>query len=145
MIEMDMTYDGPWRGGDATSASLSLDDHYKGYSGTVICDAPLIKGDALDLSGQKVETVRRARKGDELEWFQCKVYCLDIGQWIPSKAMYALEGVDHLFVLVLAPSATTPGAYQRLGMTDSSRGSGYKGHVRRQVWGDLPVTRITIV
>ncbi|KAH7160441.1 heterokaryon incompatibility protein-domain-containing protein [Dactylonectria estremocensis] len=146
MIAMHLLFHGHHRRADAKSASIRLDTYDKSYSSDVLYDAPLVATEAVLPSGNCIKTVRKAREGDELAWFKDSVvYCLDVGRFMPGGQPHALSGVDHHFVMILVPSLTTPGAYERIGMTSNDFGSGYKGKTRRDVWGDLPVQRITLV
>jgi hypothetical protein len=139
MIEMELTFHGHWKGADASSAGVSVKSSTRSIDKIVTYDAPLIEADAVDLLGTPIKTARRAFEGEELNDFMVPVICLEIGRWTPAQIPYALEGVDHHFLLVLAPSITVPGAYERLGMTDRSSFSSNKD------WAGIPPTRVTLI
>ncbi|KAK0621987.1 heterokaryon incompatibility protein-domain-containing protein [Bombardia bombarda] len=146
IVEMEITFHGHLPSGDAKSAAVRLDTYYKSYNSGVLMDVPLVSVEAVSpASGKMIQTARRGRQGDRIKGFHGTIYCLELGRWMPAKTRFALGGVDHHFVMVLAPSVTTPGAYERLGMLDNTFGGGYKGSTRRQVWGDVTPTLVTLV
>jgi len=106
----------------------------------VVHNAPLVEDKAIDICGTSINTVVRARKGDTLKGFESSVFDHDVRQWIPDELSYALHGVDHKFVLILAPSVTVPGAFHRLGMVVSTYGIGGPKN-----WEGIPITRVTFV
>jgi hypothetical protein len=119
VMEMELVYPKLWKAASAISGSLKS---IAGHHARLITDAPLLEDTTVNAAGEQIGTVRRVRHGDKPESSSGyhKVLALYIGRWKPSRSSVAMEGVDHCFVLVLAPSTRVPGAYERLGMTDSS-------------------------
>lgn len=71
---------------------------------------------ALMNSGRLVNTVRRARKGEEIKSLKCTVWCLYLGHWKTEKRVLTIGGcLDHDFLLILGLSTRAVGAYERIG------------------------------
>jgi hypothetical protein len=138
--EAEVSYPGQWEDAHAMSASLSGPGPLHNF---VIQDAPWIQDVAMTATGEQTKTIRRALEGETLEYVKASCFCLDIGRWIPAKRPHALEGVEHWFILILAPSVRVAGAYERLGMMDSD--VPYFKSSQEEAFGDAPVQRITIV
>jgi len=136
LVEATLTF------GTVTSAHLHSYNSTGGYSNVLLYNAPLVPTEAISpASGEKVQTARRGREGDVVDFFRGVVYLLDLGRWEPSQKR--LTGLEKHYILVLVPSVDYPGAYERVGMADESLL--YLESVRRRVWGAVPVGDIVLV
>lgn len=102
--------------------------------------APLL-ANSLTNNGQLVNTVRRARQGEELKRLKGTVWCLYLGHWRPGKQMLTIGGLlEHDFLLVLGRSARVAGAYERIGNVYSLVTEAMLKRAR-----ETPVQRVSIV
>jgi hypothetical protein len=140
MRETEVMYPGQWKDAHAMSAYLNGPSP---LHNSVVQDAPWIEDVAVSAGGGQLKTIRRALEGETLDYIRASCFCLDIGRWIPARIPHAMEGVEHWFILVLAPSTKVDGAYERLGMMDS--GVPFSRSCQEEAFGNLSVQRITIV
>jgi hypothetical protein len=145
LIEVELSFNGHRPHAPATSAYLNYrrGEHHL-LSCTLLYDAPLVETEAVNpLSGEKVMTARRGREGDALDFFQGVAYCLDMGRWEPNAVPFALSGGEYYFFLVLVPSTTIPGAFERIGMPGDFLGPSES--MRRDIWGPAAAKDIFLV